>query len=94
MPWRSFKKGRQKAVDKFNSSMLTGMEKLKFAVPAKAKRQFDPNSGPSRKISRRGGCGGGGGASTSTGGGSGGGGGGGGQYGGNQNSHPPRSGMF
>jgi hypothetical protein len=77
------------------------MEKLKFAALAKVKRQFDPNSGPSRKRTRRGGGGGGGGgggASTLTGGGSGGrrsgGGGGGGQYGGNQNLHPLRSGIF
>jgi hypothetical protein len=68
-------KGGQRVVDEFMSSSLTGMEKLKSAAIAKAKRLSDNFNGPARKRNRRGGGGGGGGGQS---------------HGGNQNSGGPR----
>jgi hypothetical protein len=63
-------KGRQKAVDEFMSSTMTGIEKLKSSAISKAKRSSDNSNGPPRKQGRRGGGGGrgGGGLLTSGGG--------------------------
>jgi uncharacterized membrane protein YgcG len=56
-------KGRQRAVDKFTSSSLTGMDKLKASAVAKAKKSNDPGGTPNRKKQNGGGGGAGGGGS-------------------------------
>jgi uncharacterized membrane protein YgcG len=52
-------KGRQKAVEEFTSSSLTGMEKLKAAAVAKAKKLFEGGGGGNNRKRQRHGNGGG-----------------------------------
>jgi hypothetical protein len=59
-------KGGQRAVDEFNNSTLTGMERKKANAISKAKKSFDPNGQKGPKQTRRGGGGGSGTASTSS----------------------------